>query len=195
MSEGNKRNETSNEIEIGPSPLRNPCSESVLRSARALASSFPRNLLAAHSGRYVALRQSGVGPGRPISEGRAFPSFFSVCSSVLLVFSSIFWFCPSVFLNLFFFKHEFFYFSSLIFKIWSFFEFEQFLSLNMFLFWTILNLNFFWVWTIFQVWYFLKFVKKLPNIFNLELLHVWTFFKFEYFRNLKFENYYCLVNF
>jgi hypothetical protein len=42
MSEGNKRNETSNEIEIGPSPLRNPCSESVLRSARALASSFPR---------------------------------------------------------------------------------------------------------------------------------------------------------
>jgi hypothetical protein len=127
---------------------------------------IPRNLLAAHSGRYVALRQSGVGPGRPISEGRAFPSFFSVCSSVLLVFSSIFWFCPSVFLNLFFFKHEFFYFSSLIFKIWSFFEFEQFLSLNMFLFWTILNLNFFWVWTIFQVWYFLKFVKKLPNIFQ-----------------------------
>jgi hypothetical protein len=40
MSEGNKRNETSNEREIGPSPLRNPCSESVLPSARALASSF-----------------------------------------------------------------------------------------------------------------------------------------------------------
>jgi hypothetical protein len=39
MSEGNKRNETSNEREIGPSPLRNPIANRY-SEARALASSF-----------------------------------------------------------------------------------------------------------------------------------------------------------